>query len=767
MRNELELMATIEQYLDGTLPAVEKAAFEARLAANPVLQEEVQGVREVRQGIDRALWQQQVQEAGKRYKKKRRLGVFIIVLLLLLGLFAWLWLKPARVVVETNKAAAPAAVITQVPAVVADSVMSPVLNNIPMRVPSVDRSVYAIPGLQTGNLLPDLFAEAPDGAYLEEQVFLLNAERDTVIETKGGMLLSVPAHSFLTGVAQPVEGEFQLLVKEALDAATIMQSGLASFSGDRLLESGGMFHLRATRDGKELQVDGSRALLVEVPADTIKPGMELFTGITTTDGKIDWVNPKQLLTDLVPVDILQLDFYPPGYLANVAKWRLDAHDKIFTDSLYFSAAACFGQIELPGDRVLPEKMLTDWEDPQGQMKELYPKGYKGKAQPMTCAIDPARIKTIWSDAYQHTLLATREFEARMPYIHESRNTAILDLYVSNLDKSISAIDMMAANLLSGGLRERFMAFAARQEGKTAGSSVVAARKLGEYYTRQSGIFRAAISKTYRDFNSGQEKQDSIARQKATVYNADSVRRAVRQLEEELALTMAEAYRQLGYSIQAAAPAAAANRRWAGGAGGWRRKGYTAAVTTGGWHNIDRYVSNAVVNRTTLEFTDNQSGKIAVVKYEPVIVSVSSVNDYDRMYVYLLPDKISGFIRLRNQLGAYRENINALIQYKLVCVGYKQEHAFVCINDQAAAGAYNIHLQPVSNDGLEKMLNNITGDSSAAELQRELLYLAFEAEEQKRRQRVLVIYNLRDELLPFIYPCWRYTAPRRRTKAYPF
>ena len=51
-----------------------------------------------------------------------------------------------------------------------------------------------------------------------------------------------------------------------------------------------------------------------------------------------------------------------------------------------------------------------------------------------CGVNPASVKTIWNRKFNNTNLATKEFEERMPYIHQTCNNSILELYINNLDK---------------------------------------------------------------------------------------------------------------------------------------------------------------------------------------------------------------------------------------------------------------------------------------------------------------------------------------------
>src|SRR5580698_6498307 len=88
--------------------------------------------------------------------------------------------------------------------------------------------------------------------YLPEQNFIINIAIDTVIQTRGGMVLAIPANCFLDDEGKPASGSVELEVKEALDPASMMKAGLSTKSGSQLLESAGMFYLNGRKDGKSL-----------------------------------------------------------------------------------------------------------------------------------------------------------------------------------------------------------------------------------------------------------------------------------------------------------------------------------------------------------------------------------------------------------------------------------------------------------------------------------------------------------------------------------
>src|SRR5882762_8489297 len=91
MRKELALIEQTERYLQGHLPADEKALFEKQMAGDASLREAVTLQQEVMRGIERTVLKQQVQAAGKRFKTLRRithwglpgLGMLVVLAVLL------------------------------------------------------------------------------------------------------------------------------------------------------------------------------------------------------------------------------------------------------------------------------------------------------------------------------------------------------------------------------------------------------------------------------------------------------------------------------------------------------------------------------------------------------------------------------------------------------------------------------------------------------------------------------------------------------------
>lgn len=695
MRKELELIEKIERYLKDQLSATEKSAFEEQMAKDPALQEEVTLQQEVMKGVDRAVLRQKVQKASIRFKRGRNiikwgsigLGIFVLIVAAL----------------YYGK-----------------------ISHHPLS--------YAGTSLPESNEVGGKdWADADKS--LAAQVFTLNASGDTVVETKGGIVLSVPANGFLDDNGQPVNGKVELIIKEALDPATIINAGLSSRTGDRLLESGGMFFVDARKDGKALRIDPARGIYAEIPTDTVKPGMQIFTGKRMPDGAIDWMNPAPLEHALIAVDILSLDFYPPNYLDSLKKYGYNSGDKAFTDSLYYSFATLFQQAvstnALLADAVIKEQGKSDTSAAAIQ---------SGPSDSALCGINPAKIKTIWSKNFQNTLLSTREFEQRIRRIHAYGDSRILDLYVNNLDKKLCTIDSIAARKLSGGLREQFLSFASRHDGNVK-NGVRQLDKLREYYQRKTKAWTEAIAKTQSDFWKQQDALDNLSESKHLEHWKDSINRYEQNILEEFDLNLKEAWRQLGYDTT--------NR--------YRRMistVYTVPVTNTGWCNVDRFVYESVVARTTLNFTDPQTGKKAVIRYQPVFFQVERATEYDRLYVYLIPEKLSSFMRLASSGGKYSEKLDELMRYTLVCVAYKSEQTFFYSQENIQPKDYStVVLTRIGKNELDKELNNRGNLTLASDLKKENEFFKFEIKDQKRREHNQALRELKNMIIRSIFPCY--------------
>jgi len=555
------------------------------------------------------------------------------------------------------------------------------------------------------------------------QSYNIDPSRDSVIETTKGIVMAIPAHAFLDEQGRTATGPIQLVIKEALDPADIMKAGLSTRSGNEVLSTGGMFFLDARQGDQALHIDSTKPIVAQIPTANKKQDMQLYKGRVTSNGTIDWVDPVPLEHNLVTVDIESLDFYPPHYLDSVSRWGYDSRDKHFTDSLYYSFA---GSDQLEGHRRAKEDSLSDTF--VGTDTFLY--------HPHQCAINPAKIKTIWSPAFQNTILATREFEERLHFMHQILGDAYLDQYVDHLDWPLYRIDSLVA-IHAGESSGTFLYFAARHDGKVnIGASQF--KQLSAFYRVRSKAFAEAIARTQQEFWDKQNKLDDSAYNRIARHESDAYSREQQNFQKEFEINMKDACRQLGIveTVNWSPPSV-----------------YTASITGTGWYNVDKAVYASTTTRTTLNYTDTSTGKKATIHYTPATFHIAGWGSYDKVNVYLLPDQLSSFLLVGDSNGIYTENLNELMKYDLVCIGYKDGRTSYFHQSRIKAKDYsNIQLQPISGEELTRELIKAGSTTQAADLVKEDSFFRLDVPDQKRRKHMEDIRNLHTKMMWFLFPC---------------
>jgi hypothetical protein len=701
MRNELEQIKKIEDFLTGQLSAAGRVEFEKEIANNPQLQEDIKLQQQMMQGIERAAIRQNVKQASVRFKRIRRFYKGGLCGMIIVVITSVLYFTHYKKVYQDGKL--------------------PAYNE------------------QGGK------DWASADSNLVAQTFLINAGKDTVIETQGGIVLSIPANGFLNNDGGAVSGEIEFVVKEALDEASIIKAGLSSKTGDKLLETGGMFFIDARKNGDALKIKPGNAIYGQVPTDSMKAGMQLFQGRRLANGSIDWVKPKALNHDLVPVDIKSVNFYPPHYLDSLAKWGYDSHNKKFTDSLYYSLAwATIDRVSKPsGPTVAPFGGLKNSSEVKDTIKSTLLTHIARdsdifiSSESDICAINPAKIKAIWNEKFQNTVLSTREFEQRLYWIHKTGNDNVLEMYVDNLDKPLYKIDSMIARS-NISLRARFKKFAALSAGGINTNSKQI-QKLQQYYRVKSKLFGEAAEKTRNKIWQRRLTLDNVADKKRGDYDDKSAKRDAQTFDQEFEVNLKDAYRQLGYHTPNFKPVSKAT--------------YTVQIINTGWSNVDRYVYESVAKRETLNFTDKATGKTATIKYLPATFKIPRYKTYNRLYVYLLPDKLSSFMRINGLAGNYTEKLNELMQYRLVCIAYKGEQAFLYSHSDIQAKEYDsIELIPVSEKELGRQLNATGNKIQSSDIGKEMEYFKFDIKDQKRQEQDMAGDELNRKVKRLISVC---------------
>lgn len=849
MRAELNDIEKIERYLRNEMSKEERISFEKEMQNNPDLRKSVEEQKELLKGMERMKMKNDISKGKFKYRLQKGLvnvGIPVLITAAVMALILnWSSSKPD---VSTSSTTG-----------------------------SVESKVnYELPELNESG--DSLWADADK--YIPYQIYSIDTKKDTVITGKEGMVVAIPANSFVDENGNAVKGKIDFELKEALNTETILKGGLSTTSNGELLETGGMFYINARQDGKSLKIAEGKNIYADVPSDPTKTGIILFDGVRMADGNINWVNPKPIEKPLVPVDIHTLNFYPPLYEDSLAKMGKDVTNKKYKDSLYYSFAGRFGnkptlglnkdkkyEVELTPsnekeinvgrfpedlksfdllnsyinerkklgfvevgriDKIekdhqlllvcltkgryvelffmhkgigsnfiyyqedfdlyfINEKLCMNYSQSQGgyyskgsthshlllnarknstedftitgnidfetkfsqtskiNTKYSIPYNFKipGTNNPYSCfdtksdnlnlysGLNPAKVKSIWNDKFQNTLIATKEFEERMPYIHKlcSRGNNVLDMYVKNIDKKICTIDSMVANTLSGADKEQFLKFAARGEGRVK-SEDNCLKKLGNFYDEQTKIYTEAAKKTSEEYYKKNQEKNNEASKKVSEQNTKDANRIYDNFKKELDINMKNAYKQIGKTATT-----------------------RLSVGTTGWKNLDRYVIEATVTRTTMNYTDPITGKKAVLKYEPLEIKINGVEKYDRILVYLVPDQLNSFMRMKQEGNLFTEKLNMLFKHELVILAYKGDESYFKYYDEILPGTRDsITLEKMSQSDINIKLRSLNKMQTASEVKKDIAYQFFLQADAKRRKVFLEKEKFIRRIERVIFPC---------------
>ncbi len=126
--------------------------------------------------------------------------------------------------------------------------------------------------------------------------FSINANINNNIVGKQGTVLYVPAGSIIQDNGTPVYGMINLQLKEYYSPADIIASKVSTLCDGKILETGGMFDVSASQNGKQLKVKRGTSIYAAIPTRTPKQDMKLFTASTNSDGVTVWQNTNASFT---------------------------------------------------------------------------------------------------------------------------------------------------------------------------------------------------------------------------------------------------------------------------------------------------------------------------------------------------------------------------------------------------------------------------------------------------------------------------------------
>ncbi len=352
MRNELEHIEQIEQYLNGEMNTAERAAFEEAMQNNPSLAEQVQTQEllmqaAIRKAIKADIAKYGVSGAGG-FNWTKWLGITTgVIIIAVISYFAITNTSPE----DTKDTVAQTEVAQEIKNDSTNLQSNLKVTPEPTLMDSISSTDEINHEEKVGAAVNK---QAKDYSYAEDtecggvktwvepdrQITMINPKKGATIEGKDGTLIIIPRDAFVDDEGQLITEEVELELVEALKVSDMVAYNLTTMNDDQALQSGGMIYVQPTVDGKKVNINPDRPLYVEIPTDEFNPDMKAWNGEVDAEGNINWTNPKELEKYLTIVDFELLDFLPTGFEEAVeAGMPFKAYqkaDKELVDSLYYS-----------------------------------------------------------------------------------------------------------------------------------------------------------------------------------------------------------------------------------------------------------------------------------------------------------------------------------------------------------------------------------------------------------------------------------------------
>lgn len=725
----------IDRYLLNEMEAEERKAFEKELNSDAALRNELENQKTILQGIEKAGIRGEFVKAVKQHTVKKKLTNTGIVIIVLAAIGSLILVNKTTGKVEMSK------------------------------VNSVTPHHYSDSGILPG---------------IEQQEFAINNNKDTIIETNGGMVLAIAAHTFKSD-----KQTLQLIVKEALKPLDIIKAGLSTMSNDSMLETGGMFSIEVYDNGNIVGLN--KPIISRVPADSIDQKMMLFRGEKNNSGLINWVDPKPISKALQTTDINSLNFYPPEFIPTLKKLGLDINNKAFTDSLYYAYSGYQpenakpeiinksrtydflfnnqmefgnGEVEVYGykfgnrDDYYKHYHFKSWKDfnrfEDSLRRELKQRRTKTPPSPgrsvnadstpvIKNEIDPSRIRAIWNKRFNNTLLATKAFEERLQFIFTTCNPRFLQFYINNLDKKLYEIDSMCAASTAGSFKVKFLEFYERKDqGVEIGNQLQ--RKLNRYFENSFRAYKTASERTWRNFREEEAKLEAIADLRQREQAIKELERTNTIFNQELCINLIDAYRQIGQTRECPQKTPPPSKSY-----------YEVIIPLPGTYNLDKYVTDATINRSSLEYV-TETGRKAIITYTPVELIIDQYKSYDRVLVYLLPKGLSSFQRVDKQMGGvFREKLNALLEYDVAVLAFKGYQMFFARRQNIKPGNILFNLKQMPETEIENELNTYS-IRKYGDLRSELLFQKSDLKAGSRLLEKIKKQAYEKMIVKSIFPC---------------
>ncbi|MCX6183293.1 MAG: hypothetical protein NT150_15375 [Bacteroidetes bacterium] len=523
MRPSLENIELIDKYLNGELSGKEKEDFESALNENAELQQQVQIQKDIIQTAKRIGIRKEIKKAAKGNGGFNAGNIAIIAGIIIAISASAYFFYPK----EAEKTEAPTKEISTITKEEETSEALPEVKK-ENSTTTANTQQQSFAGTSKNIVANTTPKEKVNDCYNfnglntwvkpDVQIFPMDAAKSTTIEGKEGTLIIVPSNAFVDDNNQVVQGEVVVELVEALNLEDMILYNLGTTSNGTPLESGGMLHIRAVSNNKEVKINPARPLYIEIPTNEIKDGMMAFEGKVQENGKLNWENPKALKKYLVNVPLKDLDFLPEGFTQKVETYvpykNHKKANKDLVDSLYYSLEQSTRTLVPLALKPRSEKITTSIiRNNKGGMDSTY---YGSDAiatatafsnqKKISCGINPSSIKTIKTKEFSKSFIATKEFEDRVRALHKlDSGDAMLKIYVDHLNQDLCVSDSLVAEKLSGKDKNIFENFAS-QKCTNIKDAAIYQEQLSAYYSKKRNEYQKAQTDLISTWKNMQTKE---------------------------------------------------------------------------------------------------------------------------------------------------------------------------------------------------------------------------------------------------------------------
>lgn len=395
--------------------------------------------------------------------------------------------------------------------------------------------------------------------------------------------------------------------------------------------------------------------------------------------------------------------------------------KLFTKSpIEYKFQYSFQICDKDGCIFPPDQTATVWLN-----SEVSEAAAAGIAEPSY--IPPSSVLGFWNKKFNHTILATREFEKRMKSVHKTCDKKVLAVYTQNLSSSLSELDR---KVVAMGHPE-FEQFAAENVG-ALNPNDPHIKGLQSFYEKAISTLKDEEKRNREKEQKRRNNWDQDVSNERSKEISRTAERDTKVFVEEYNFNHKNVRKQLGRTLGA--------------------KIYGTRPVS----NIDKFVLETTLARKTGEFYDEETGKTARIQYNDFSFTVSNASEYKQVFAYLFPDQLNSYHRLNGQNGSFNFPLNDGIIYDLAIVGISEEgYSYSQRLTVKGGNLGELQLDRISDTKLDasiKLLNSKRGVGSFS-VQDELKWLIKEqknyAEQRKRANEQI----FRSKVRQVVYPCW--------------